>query len=174
MQLTLAQDGGVNQMEIFPKKMEKVRYSGLMETMPYYGVFNCRNNASSYGLYIGTSHGIQLFDKYFYGLGIGINIVNNHIYVPFYNHLRIDLSKKQTRPFISALLGFQIGCYTETDSDVHPIGMWANIMFGYQFKNRLYIAAGFTAQNAVYLQLWGENKEIYETYGLIVGIGVKF
>jgi len=175
IQLTLAQDGETYQMEVTPKVTKKVRYSGLVEVMPYYGIHNWGNEASVYGLYIGTSHGIQFFDKFFYGWGVGINIENSHIYLPFfYHHIRLDFSKEQARPFISASLGLQIGCYTDTDSDVHPIGMWSNIMFGYQFKNRLYIAAGFTAQDAVFLQLWGGNKKIYGTFGMIAGIGVKF
>ena len=175
LQLTLAQDGEIYQMLTPPKKTKKVRYSALVEAMPYYGMHNWGKDASVSGLCIATSHGIQLVDKFFFGMGIGINIENSHIYVPYYYHFRLDLSKEQARPFISASLGFQIGCNTDTDSDVHPIGMWTDIMFGYQFKNRLYIAAGFTAQDAVYLEfLWGENKEIYGTLGMIAGIGIKF
>ena len=172
LQITLAQDGETYQMLTTPKK---TRYSGLVEAMPYLGIHNWGNETSVSGLCFVTSHGIQLLDKFFFGMGIGINIENNHVYVPYYYHFRFDFSKEQVRPFISASLGFQIGCYTDTDSDVHPIGMWSNIMFGYQFKNRLYIAAGFTAQDSVYLNLlWGENKEIYGTFGVIAGTGVKF
>ena len=167
MRFALAQDGGTYQIETSPKITKKVRYSGLVEAMPYYGIFNWANNVPFFGLCVGTSHGIQFFDKFFYGLGIGINIENNHIYVPYYNHIRFALSKEQTRPFISALLGFQIGCY----SDDFPTGIWSNIMFGYQFKNRLYIAAGLTMQKEI--DLFSGLGE-YGIIGMISNIGVKF
>jgi len=167
MQLALAQDIGSYQMEKSPKITKKVRYSGLVEAMPYYGIFNWANNVPFFGLCVGTSHGIQFFDKFFYGLGIGINIENSHIYVPYYNHLRLDLSKEQIRPFISASLGFQIGCY----SDDFPTGFWSNIMFGYQFKTRLYIAAGLTMQKEI--DLFSGLGE-YGIIGMIANIGIKF
>ena len=167
MQLALAQDGGTYQMETSPRITKKVRYSGLVEAMPYYGIFNWANNTPFLGLCIGTSHGIQFFDRFFYGLGIGINIENSHIYVPYYNHIRLDLSKEQARSFISASLGFQIGCYTDTDS----AGFWSNIMYGYQFKNRLYIAAGFTMQKEI--DLFSGLGE-YGIIGMIASTGIKF
>jgi hypothetical protein len=186
------QDGVVWQQAGTPaQKVRKVRYSGLVEVSPYIGV---KNWGLEYDLYddrasgacIATTHGVQLFDKYFLGMGAGANIERNHVYVPVYFNFRLDLSKEQAaRPFLSFSLGMQFGAFDDSDYDTYfTYGLWSNALVGYRFKSKLYIAAGLTLQNAVYDTGYyydggwnyhnGHSEEIYGTLGMIASIGFKF
>ena len=163
---------------------EKIsRYSGLVEVIPYFGLQNWgmyfeTNSFPARGVCIGTAHGIQLVDRYFVGLGTGINIVHNKVFVPVYYSFRHDFSKSQARPFISTSLGMQFGYYKENgyysltpDESSPSYGLWSNIMFGYRFKNRWYVSAGVTLQNAMCRIV---PDQIYGALGIIAGAGIKF
>ncbi len=176
------------------KKPSKVRYSGLVELSPYLG-FDYTNNSyhyhangtyesvnGHYGVSFSTTHGIQLMDKYFFGIGIGINSKSEgEVYVPFYTTFRLDLSPAPTRPFLSFSLGAQFGDFDYNDyydEGYITLGVWANAMFGYRFKNKLYAAIGITIQNAnvysdSYRYEWYRD-EIYGMVGLMAGFGIRF
>lgn len=177
------------QPAISVQKVRKVRYSGLVEAMPYIGLLNWGLEYDMYddpavGLCFGTTHGIQLLDKYFFGLGIGLNAESNHLYVPLYFNFRLDLSKEKARPFLSFSLGTQFGVFNDYYyEDYLSVGLWSNAMFGYQFKSRWYVAAGVTIQNAIYGnsfwydnndRYWSGSEEIYGTLGMIASVGFKF
>jgi hypothetical protein len=153
--------------------VRKVRYSGLVEVMPYIGLRNWgleynSNTDAAVGVCIGTSHGIQLVDKFFLGMGTGINIIHNKVYVPFYYDFRLDFSKQQTRPFMSISLGWQIG---DLNKPVQSVGVLSSILFGYRFESKYYLSAGFTLQNAMEGLFLIQR---YGTLGIIAGVGVKF
>ncbi len=183
------QDQVVWQQSTTPRKVRKVRYSGLVEVMPYeglqyWGLEHDQFDDRAHGVCLATTHGIQLFDKYFFGLGIGANIETNHVYVPFYFNFRLDLSKEVARPFLSFSLGMQFGTFDDYYGDSYfSYGLWSNALFGYQFKCKLYIAAGFTLQNAMITD-WYEDgynrytssysEEVYGTLGVIASVGFKF
>ena len=160
-----------------PAKPRKIHYSGLVEVMPYIGLQNWgldyeMKNDVLVGGCILTAHGIQLFDKYFFGMGTGINFKFNKVYVPVYYNFRLDFSKEQARPFMSTSLGWQFGyCKEENYKGVDSFGLWSNVMFGYQFKNGLYVSAGFTLQNAMQGIFLIEK---YGTFGIIADAGFKF
>ena len=158
---------------------KKVRYSGLVDIMPCLGLLNWgleyeMNSIATRGACIGTAHGIQIVDKYFLGIGTGINIVRNKLFVPVYSNFRLDFSKA----FVSASLGMQLGNYKEKgyysltpDESSPSYGIWSNIMFGYRFQNKLYVSTGVTLQNA---KCGIFPNQIYGTLGIIAGVGIKF
>ncbi len=183
------------------RKEKKVRYSGSVEISPFLG-FDYMNKDSYYrgnGLYVAkpdgyagvsftTTHGIQLLDKYFFGAGIGLNVISiseNAVHIPVYTTFRMDLSRAQARPFVDFSLGMQVGWFDSDETYVYDghyvsnatIGLWSKMMFGYKFKNKLYLAAGLTIQNAIYFDEYYDewyDEEIFGMIGLMVGFGVKF
>ncbi|MDR1155238.1 MAG: hypothetical protein LBL04_11055 [Bacteroidales bacterium] len=170
------------------KKVRKVRYSGLVEVSPYvglqdWGLEHDRYGDRVHGVCIGTTHGIQLFGKYFLGMGIGANIEAHHVYMPFYFNFRLNLSTEQSHPFLSFSLGTQFGLpadYYDAGSSYLSLGLWSNALLGYQFKKKFYIAFGLTLQDATISDWSGDSwrytnsEELYGTLGAIAGIGFKF
>lgn len=165
------------------RKIRKVRYSGLVELTPYAGFGSSGTTHGSSGASITTAHGIQLMDKYFLGMGIGVNVESNgDLYVPVYTTFRLDLGQARARPFLSFSLGFQLGGFDYDayyDTGYLAYGLWSNAMFGYLFGNKMYLAAGLTAQNAqVYVDDYYDadwySRNIYEVFGFMLSLGVKF
>jgi len=164
---------------------KKVRYSGLAEVMPHFGLHHWGENVTPHfaarGVCISTVHGIQLIDKYFLGIGTGLNNVADAIFVPVFLNFRFNLPNEQTKPFISTSVGMQFGgiinnriinSYQEAS-----FGVWSNIMFGFCLKNRWYASAGLNLHNAMerYEQSNTVNhKEIYGILGIIASLGIKF
>ncbi len=164
------------------KRTSKIRYSGLIELAPYFGM-NFAGNSDEYGDYSGvafsTAHGIQLSEKYFFGLGFGVNS-GNDLYMPIFAAFRMNLSQEAAHPFLGASIGVQFDNntyyrYTE-DGYMHhdsrtSSGLWANIIVGYRFKNKFYVMSGIVIQSISRNDYIGES---YSRIGFTIGIGVKF
>ena len=189
LQPALTQDVEVASTSILttPKKTKKIRYSGLAEVMPHFGLHHWGENVTphfaAHGVCINTVHGIQLIDKYFLGMGIGLNIVADLAFVPVFFNFRLDFSNEQTKPFMSTSVGMQFGGIINNhfinSYQEQSFGVWSNIMFGLYFKNRWYAAAGLSLQNAKYD--WqditinrNDSKEIFGICGIIGSLGIKF
>ncbi len=174
------------------KKVKRVSYSGLVEVAPFVG--DCSEESGFGGVAITTTHGIQIVDKYFVGLGVGVNVSSlNETYVPVYATFRLDLSRARTRPFFSCSLGAQFGNFRYNNDDYYEhmsrwdVGLWTNAMFGYRFANKLYVAGGITVQSAyryTYVSFYDSrgnydyddiySQKVYGAVALMVAFGIRF
>ena len=137
-------------------KVKKLRYSGLVELLPYIGDYS--------GLAINTSYGVQLSEKYFLGMGTGMNFSEFRTNIPFYATFAMDFSTEKIRPFFSVSLGMQLRYDDDDDSDV---SLWSNGMFGYRFKS-FYTACGISIQTMYKHEYnYNESRLVYDNYGTV-------
>ena len=140
------------------EKIRKVRYSGLVELLPYFGDHSGGSGGYS-GASINTTYGVQLKEKYFVGIGTGINSSEDHTYIPLYATFGMDFSRERIHPFFALSLGPQFRCsgnyYNDYDSG-SSVALWSNAMLGYRFKS-FYTASGISIQT-------GYNYEYDYTY----------
>lgn len=181
------------QPAIQEKKARNVRYSGTVEASPFLGL-NYSDKTEYYqngsyvsspdgysGLAITTTHGVLIKDKYFIGLGVGLNFLSiEETFWPIYITFRLDLSSAPSRPFLGLSIGAQ---YTDIEIDTYDTsrwttGLWSNIMFGYKFNNKFYLAGGLTVQNAYRDGYWTStgtgDTEVYGTIGAMASFGLNF
>ena len=149
--------------------VKKFRYSGLVELIPYFGDYS--GGADGYGgVAINTSYGIQLKEKYFLGIGTGMNFTGYHTYTPLYATFGMDLSPDKIHPFFSVSLGAQFRIndddYYYDDNTPPSIALWSNAMFGYRFKS-FYTACGISVQTGYNREYNYNEPDKYNSFGAV-------
>ena len=151
--------------------IRKVRYSGLVELLPYFGDYS--GGSGGYGgASINTTYGVQLKEKYFLGIGTGINSSEYHTYIPLYATFGMDFSREKIHPFFTLSLGPQFRSsknYYFEDVSGSSVALWSNAMFGYRFKS-FYTASGISIQtgyNYEYDYNYNLSRYRRENYGAV-------
>lgn len=170
------------------KPQNKVRYAGLVEFGQASGA-DVRNGDFAWGSSLTTAHGVKIDERYFVGVGVGLNIdyltayKDKYIALPIYATTQIDFPQSDHTIFLAASLGAQIGLQSEKNKEQSTntthygnnpngasAGLWTNCMVGVRWKNNLYVSAGPTVRTAYNTV----NPGDYAAVGVILTVGIRF
>lgn len=183
--------GSIRQIEKMKHKpLSKVRYAGLVEVGQSAGS-DVKNGDFAWGSSITTAHGVKINERYFVGVGIGLNVEylgayeGSYVALPIYATTQVDVCSNNDgrQLFVSAAVGGQVGLRSEENRiprvdngpDKHHAnntsgGLWANCMVGMRWGDKLYIAAGPTVRTANDTVKPGD----YAAVGAMLAVGIRF